>query len=164
MGTVDDYVQGNYKGPMPTEVDGLIQMASGLAYIHSQRFVHRDIKPENVLISQTFVLKISDFGFCKAVTTSGTFSNSSGLKGTQNYMAPEYLEMKNKSEEEIRAIRARLSLDIFSLGCVFFTYIKKDRSHLFKDPKTKNNFSITNNIVKGKKFLKGGKYYYEILN
>ena len=79
-------------------------------------------------------------------------------------MAPEYLEMKNKSEEEIRAIRARLSLDIFSLGCVFFTYIKKDRSHLFKDPKTKNNFSITNNIVKGKKFLKGGKYYYEILN
>lgn len=158
VGTVEDSIKGKYKGQMPSEIDGLIQMASGLAYIHSKRFVHRDVKPENVLISTTFVLKISDFGFCKNVTTSGTFSTSSGLKGTLTYMAPEYLQMKDKSEEEIRAIRARLSLDIFSLGCVFFIYIKKDpKLHLFQNPETKQYLSITSNIVKGRKFLKGRK-------
>jgi hypothetical protein len=73
-------------------------------------------------------------------------------------MAPEYLEMKDKSEDEIKIIRARLSLDIFSLGCVFFSYIKNDRhSHLFQNPETKDCFSIISNIVKGNKFLKGGK-------
>jgi serine/threonine protein kinase len=157
VATVDDYIRGDYSGQMPAEVDGLFQMTGGLAYIHSKRFVHRDIKPANVLISPRFALKISDFGFCKTVTNSGSFSTSSGLKGTPAYMAPEYLEMKGKSEDEIKAIRARLSLDIFSLGCVFFSYIKKDRRcHLFQNPKTKDFFSIISNIVKGKKFLEGG--------
>ena len=46
----------------------LIQLFSGIAYIHSELLVHRDIKPENILIEQgpddeNTTLKIADFGW-----------------------------------------------------------------------------------------------------
>ncbi|KAI9561071.1 hypothetical protein GHT06_012027 [Daphnia sinensis] len=115
-GTLRDYIRGDYTGPMPSEIDGMIQMASGLQYIHSQQFVHRDIKPANVLISKSHVLKISDFGFCRPVTGSGSFSMSSGPKGTRIYNSPEFLRTDEKSPEERATIRANVSTDIFSLG------------------------------------------------
>ena len=45
----------------------LIQLFSGIAYIHSELLVHRDIKPENILIEkgpddENTTLKIADFG------------------------------------------------------------------------------------------------------
>lgn len=153
MGTIYDYIQGNYKGQMPSEIGGLIQMASGLQHIHSKQLVHRDIKPANVLISQSFILKISDFGFCKSVTASGSFSVKSGLRGTKNYMAPEYLDLEDKTEEERKQIRANISIDIFSLGCVFFSYLKKS-GHLFQDPEKKSTLIIPVNIVSDNKYLK----------
>ncbi len=63
------------------------------------------------------------------------------------------------SKNEIKAIRARLTLNLFSLGCLFFSYIKKDiRCHLFQNPKTNDFFSIISSIVKDKKFLEGGEW------
>ncbi|KAK4004968.1 hypothetical protein OUZ56_006694 [Daphnia magna] len=152
LGTVRDYIKGNYTGPMPSEIDGMIQMASGLQYIHSQQFVHRDIKPANVLISKSHVLKISDFGFCRPVTGSGSFSMSSGPKGTKIYNSPEFLRMDEKNEEERAKIRANVSTDIFSLGCLFHSYITKG-GHPFASGKNPVEFVTVANIYKGKKFL-----------
>ena len=156
MGTIDDYIKEKYTGAMPPETNGLHHMASGLDFIHREGFVHRDIKPENVLISPSIVLKISDFGFCKPVSSSGSFSTTSGSKGTPVFTAPEYLLLDGKSKEERERIRANVSIDIFSLGCLFYCYIKKG-GHLFNEPGSQNRFSIIPNIVEGKKYLKEGK-------
>lgn len=119
QGTVDDYIKGKLKSDvllmMPHEPNALNQIARGLEYIHQESFVHRDIKPANMLIltnsSGTATLKISDFGLTKPVTErSKNFTGRSGAQGTLEYMAPEYRQLKDKSESEKKAFRANVNI------------------------------------------------------
>ena len=130
-GTLEEFVNGKYKGPMPPDENVLYQIACGVAYIHSKKLVHRDIKPENIWISLTdtdpVMMKVSDFGLSKSVNSRGSYSVS-GIKGTHNWMAPELLELAD-SEEEITK-RGSVQSDIFSTGCVFF-YFATRGIHLF---------------------------------
>jgi serine/threonine protein kinase len=126
-GTIDEYCEGKYTGPLPPEGESLYQMASGLHYIHQQQFIHRDIKPENILISfplswnSSVQLKISDFGFCKPVSVRGTMSLS-GIRGTFRWLAPELLPFLGK---EGLSERGNISSDVFSMGCVFGYFLTR---------------------------------------
>lgn len=51
-----------------------LDIASGLAYLHSEGKVHRDMKSLNVLIDQDGTAVLADFGFAKSVETSKGFS------------------------------------------------------------------------------------------
>ena len=124
---------------MPSQWDGLVDMANGLEHVHSQQLVHRDIKPENILISLpsldgTIRLKLSDFGLCKSTNGRESFSVSSA-KGTPLYLAPEVLKIL---DEEIKEPRITLASDIFALGCTFFFYLTKG----------KNPFGIFSHVTK----------------
>ena len=70
------------------------QVASGLRYLHEecvapQCIVHRDVKPENIIVVSSGMLRLTDFGFAKALTSQQgrTFT----FVGTPEYMAPEIL-------------------------------------------------------------------------
>ena len=64
----------------------LKQIALGMAFLHSRDIIHRDLKPANVLITQSRVCKIADFGTSvnnakarrRAMRTSTLFSSQSG--------------------------------------------------------------------------------------
>jgi serine/threonine protein kinase len=43
----------------------LLEIASGMAYVHSQGVIHRDLKPENVLLTSKNAVKIADFGLAR---------------------------------------------------------------------------------------------------
>ena len=90
-------------------------MASGLAFVHSNRHVHRDIYPANILISSDGNrLIISDFGLVKQVRGSGSFSVSNPTHGMQYWLAPERIQRMTDSN-----YRVTIDCDTFSLGCVF---------------------------------------------
>ena len=128
---------------LPSNFTLLYQLAQGLEYIHSLKLVHRDIKPENALIKfgPLPLVKWADFGLSKSVTSElGSFTQS-GIKGTQNWMAPEILILfqelekhsdKETARKELLKQRGNLSSDVFSAGCFFF-YIVTHGLHPFGD-------------------------------
>lgn len=166
-GTVEHYVLDELNPEImkliPHEREALRQMANGLQYIHKQSFVHRDIKPANVLFFKRvspgpIVFKISDFGFTRPVTQSLHFSGKSDVKGTSLYLAPEYRQLIDPSHRETEGTRVKASIDIFSLGCLFFIYITK--THAFADPKNPSEIYILVNLENGIKNLeKNGEFF-----
>jgi hypothetical protein len=87
----------------------LRQIASALAYAHSEGILHRDIKPNNILITTDNTAKLADFGIAVAMSESVT-RVTRNTSGTPAYMSPE----------QIQGNSATTSSDLYSLGCTFF--------------------------------------------
>ena len=43
------------------------QLLEGLAYCHARSFAHRDLKPQNLLVDDSGILKIADFGLARSM-------------------------------------------------------------------------------------------------
>ena len=82
------------------------QIGCALQYIHSLGVAHRDLKLENILVdSKSGVVKICDFGFCRAVNSSGDLSET--FCGSKPYASPQILLAQPYSV---------FSADIWALG------------------------------------------------
>ncbi|KAJ3699877.1 hypothetical protein LUZ61_003582 [Rhynchospora tenuis] len=70
----------------------LLDAARGINYLHQEanpRIIHRDIKSSNILIDDSWVAKISDFGFALVGPAPGrTYMEVRRVFGTVGYMDP----------------------------------------------------------------------------
>ena len=71
-----------------------VDASRGFRYLHERRFVHRDLAARNVLLSGTYVAKISDFGMARRVFAKEYYMQGSSASKTQwvlpiRWMAPE---------------------------------------------------------------------------
>lgn len=65
----------------------IAQLANALEWLHGEGLVHCDLKPDNVRVTPRGRVVLIDFGFARALASSGAASQSVG--GTARYMAPE---------------------------------------------------------------------------
>jgi serine/threonine-protein kinase len=83
----------------------------GMAVAHQQGIIHRDLKPANILINDTGLLKIVDFGVAAAAKSGDTQLTKTGyVIGSPKYMAPEQILGKKVDERA----------DIYSLGVIMY--------------------------------------------
>jgi eukaryotic-like serine/threonine-protein kinase len=98
-------------GPMDVEqaVDVIVQACRGLDYAHRNGVVHRDVKPGNLLVSDSEVVKLADFGIARA-TDQSSITQVGSVLGTAAYLAPE----------QARGEEAGPRADLYSLGVVAY--------------------------------------------
>jgi serine/threonine protein kinase len=93
-------------------IDVVTQACRGLDYAHRNGVVHRDVKPGNLLVSDSEVVKLADFGIARAVDQSSITQVGSVL-GTAAYLSPE----------QARGDEAGPRADLYSLGVVTYQLI-----------------------------------------
>jgi serine/threonine-protein kinase len=99
--------------PMPTRkaLEYSIDICIGMQIAHQQGIIHRDLKPANILIDDSGLLKIVDFGVAAAAKSGDTQLTKTGyVIGSPKYMAPEQILGKKVDERA----------DIYSLGVILY--------------------------------------------
>nr|XP_051208463.1 putative receptor protein kinase ZmPK1 [Lolium perenne] len=95
-------------------------VAKGLAYLHHECLewvIHCDVKPENILLDKNFEPKITDFGLAKLLSRGGSSENTSHVRGTTGYIAPEW----------ISGLPITSKVDVYSYGVVLLELLSGSR-------------------------------------
>src|SRR6185436_14918992 len=88
-----------------------LDVCTGMMVAHQQGIIHRDLKPANILINDTGLVKIVDFGVAAAAKSGDTQLTKTGyVIGSPKYMAPEQILGKKVDERA----------DIYSLGVITY--------------------------------------------
>ena len=103
------------QGPLPPVSVARIgaQVAAALAAAHRAGIVHRDLKPGNVLLGESGVAKITDFGISRAIGDVSV-TKSGILAGTPAYLSPEVALGRDPAPAS----------DVFSLGATLYAAIE----------------------------------------
>ena len=84
-----------------------LQAADALSYAHERDVIHRDIKPSNLILDESGVLWLTDFGLAKLEEDgieSGGMTRTGDMLGTLKYMAPERFEGKCDASADTYAL------------------------------------------------------------
>ncbi|VDO56894.1 unnamed protein product [Haemonchus placei] len=86
----------------------LWQLLQALAYCHTRRVLHRDLKPQNLLVDNSGVIKLADFGLARNFSIPSRVYTHEVV--TLWYRAPEIL---------LGGRYYSTAIDVWSLGCIF---------------------------------------------
>mgnify|MGYP000864640426 CR=1 FL=1 len=107
--TLKEYLEEKGALDWKEAVNISIQICLAIKHAHENNIVHRDIKPHNILFTKDGMVKVTDFGIARAVTSS-TITMVGGTIGSVHYFSPEQARGGFTDEKS----------DIYSLGIVLY--------------------------------------------
>jgi serine/threonine protein kinase/tetratricopeptide (TPR) repeat protein len=120
-------------GPLPPSVcleivscvcDGLLHAHGLMVESRNAGLVHRDLTPGNIMIDQTGVVKIMDFGLARTGPWNEQTVEDETLRGTPPFMSPEQLETGSTDHRS----------DLFSIGAIIYEMATGDRFFAGRTP------------------------------
>lgn len=118
---VMEYVEGrslkeiiSEQSPLPIgkALDIAVMICDGVHCAHEKGIIHRDIKPHNILITNTGMVKVADFGIARAIS-SATITFGGNIVGSVHYISPE----------QAKGEPVNPTSDIYSIGCVLYEMV-----------------------------------------
>lgn len=104
------------KNRMGLDVDAALDVVSqvsvGLGHTASLGIFHRDVKPGNIFLCKNGTVKLIDFGVARQ--SDGTITEEGNIRGSWNYLAPDFADGVFRGDQES---------DIFSVGVVLHEVI-----------------------------------------
>jgi len=100
-------------------------IAEAVDYAHCLDVLHLDLKPANVLIDESGVPHVADFGLARRIE-HGFAADSNEISGTPSYMAPE--------QAMLGAQKLTRATDIWGLGAILYELVTGEPPFLDRSP------------------------------
>jgi serine/threonine protein kinase len=104
---------------IPRAINYAAQILKGVEHAHAANILHRDLRPANVLISESGIIKVADFGTSRLLEKA----HATTVIGSPPYMAPEQFQG-----------RAVLSSDIYSVGVMMYQMLTGSLPYFSPNP------------------------------
>ncbi|KAK7689557.1 hypothetical protein QCA50_007349 [Cerrena zonata] len=99
-----------------TQVDEwvwIVQIAKGLAYLHTLGIIHGDLRAANILLDENYNIKLADFGL--SLVADDIVTQATTIERTPNWIAPELV---NPEKFGRKSSKPTLAGDVYAFGCV----------------------------------------------
>ncbi|MFG2842819.1 Stk1 family PASTA domain-containing Ser/Thr kinase [Kitasatospora sp. NPDC048296] len=112
-------------------LDVLEPVLAALGAAHRAGLVHRDVKPENVLITESGLVKVADFGLVRVLgsadgaPTSTSTATGGTVMGTVSYLAPEQILPDAPTDQRV---------DVYAAGILLYEMLTGRRPHTGDNP------------------------------
>ena len=109
--SLSQVIDNAHRGELDLDIIAAVvdAVAEALDFAHENAVLHLDIKPDNILIDQSGIVKVTDFGISE-LSHAGGFGQASG--GTIGYMPPE---QANGDDLDQRADEFALAVVVYEM-------------------------------------------------